>query len=60
VDGDPRGSWEVWFRDVDASDLDWQGAWSNPAPYAQDDKVEHDGGAWISLSDDNLSEPHII
>ena len=56
VDGDPRGSWEVWFRDVDASDDDWEGSWID-GTYDQDDKVEHDGKTYISLKDLNTSEP---
>ncbi len=54
--GDPRGSWEVWFRDVDGSDVDWQGAWAQ-GTYQLGQKVEHDGKTYISLEDDNASRP---
>ncbi len=51
--GEPRGNWEVWFRDVDASDIDWQGAWLVGSTYSYGDKVEHSGYTFISLIDDN-------
>ncbi len=53
---DPRAAWEVWFRDVDASDNNWQGEWVRKE-YSQDEKVEDDGYAFISLEDDNASKP---
>ena len=56
VDGAPRGAWEVWFRDVDASDDDWQGTWA-AGTYELDQKVEFGGKAYISLEDDNTSTP---
>ncbi len=56
VAGDPRGSWEVWFRDVDASDVNWQGTWE-AGIYAQGDKVELDGKTYISLVEDNITQP---
>ncbi len=56
--GDPHGTWEVWFRDVDASDVDWQGAWEAlEASYDRGNKVERDGKVYISLADDNTSKP---
>ncbi len=60
VDGDPRGAWEVWFRDVDASDDDWDGTWGAAKAavgYELDQKVEFGGKAYISLEDDNTSTP---
>lgn len=58
VQGDPRGTWEVWFRDVDASDLGWQGEWERTGDgYAAGDKVEHDGSVFVSLEDSNTSQP---
>ncbi len=54
--GDPRGSWEVWFRDVDVSDVDWQGTWGE-GTYRDGDKVELGGKTYISLTDENTSEP---
>ncbi len=57
VDGDPRGTWEVWFRDVDASDLDWQGEWGDDEAYGIGDKVENDGDTYISVEDNNTSQP---
>lgn len=59
VDGDPRGSWEIWFRDVDVSDVDWQGTWE-AGEYDQDDKVEHGGKTYISLVDENTTQPFSI
>ena len=56
VNGDPRGTWEVWLRDVDASDDGWQGSWE-AGTYGHDDKVEYDGKAYISLEDENTSTP---
>ncbi len=58
VDGDRGGEWEVYFRDVDASDVDWQGTWED-GTYDLDDKVESDGKTYISLEDDNTSIPFI-
>jgi len=55
--GDPRGSWEVWFRDVDPSDLDWDGTWVDEGTYEAGIKVELDGKTYISLEDDNTSKP---
>ena len=58
VQGDPRGSWEVYFRDVDVSDVDWQGAWETVSDgYSFRDKVEHDGKTYISLGDANTTTP---
>ncbi len=59
VDGDPRGAWEVWFRDVDVSDVDWQGTWGE-GTYRDGDKVELGGKTYISLVDSNQSQPFII
>lgn len=55
--GNPRGMWEVWFRDVDASDVDWQGEWNPEESYAAGAKVVYDGVSYISLSDDNVAIP---
>jgi len=61
--GNTRGTWEIWFRDVDAIDIDWQGTWAaegklaDGAGYEQGDKVELDGKTYISLEDDNKSTP---
>jgi len=60
ADGDPRGMWEVWFRDVDASDVDWQGTWEMGTTYGEGDKVELDGKVYISLRGDNVSRPFSI
>jgi len=58
VSGDPRGSWEVWFRDVDVSDVDWEGVWEALlGGYAHGRKVEYNGKTYISLVDDNVGEP---
>jgi len=54
--GEPRGSWEVWFRDVDASDIDWDGEFDPDAVYSYGTKVEHDGYTYISLVDDNSGQ----
>ena len=54
--GNPRGTWEVWFRDVDASDVNWEGTWV-AGTYAEGEKVELDGKTYISLIDDNQSSP---
>ncbi len=57
VSGDPHGTWEVWFRDVDASDVDWEGTWEGVGEYEVGAKVELDGKTYISLEDDNTSQP---
>lgn len=54
-DGHPRGSWEIWFRDVDASDIDWEGEWILETTYSYGRKVEHDGYTFISMVDDNVN-----
>ncbi len=59
VTGDPRGKWEVWFRDVDAADVDWQGEWE-AGTYGHDEKVEKDGKTYISLEDRNISIPFLV
>jgi len=59
VSGDPRGAWEVVFRDVDASDNDWEGTWEQ-GTYGLGDKVEKDGITYISIEDDNVSTPFSI
>ena len=56
VQGDPRGAWEVWFRDVDGSDVDWEGTWS-AGTFDLGKKVELDGKAYISTKDSNVSTP---
>ena len=53
--GDPRGEWEIWFRDVDASDIDWYGEWLSGSTYSYGNKVEHDGRTFISMVDDNYA-----
>jgi len=56
--GDPRGQWEVWFRDVDASDVSWQGAWLEDYEYGYGDKVVMvDGKTYISIADENTAQP---
>ena len=61
VDGDPSGSWDVWVRDVDAGDLDWQGSWvseyNESDGYSTGDKVEHEGKTYICLEDSTTSAP---
>ncbi len=57
AEGDPRGQWDVWFRDVDASDLDWQGAFEDGQSYSFGDKVELDGATYLSLTDENTETP---
>lgn len=60
VNGDPRGKWEVWFRDVDASDIDWQGEWDSTETYNYGDKVELNGKTYISVADNNTSIPFSV
>ncbi|KKL27637.1 hypothetical protein LCGC14_2383140, partial [marine sediment metagenome] len=56
--GNPHGTWEVWFRDVDASDVDWQGMWvGTEDAYDRGDRVELGGKTYISLEDTNASKP---
>ncbi len=58
--GDPHGAWEVWFRDVDVSDIDWKGTWAATLAaigYTIGDKVELDGATYISLADNNTTQP---
>ena len=58
VQGDPRGTWEVYFRDVDASDVDWEGVWEDlGAGYSEGDKVIRGGKAYISLANENITVP---
>lgn len=52
--GNPRGEWEIWFRDVDASDIDWYGEWLLGTTYSYGNKVEHEGKTYISMVDDNV------
>ncbi len=52
--GEPRGEWEVYFRDVDVSDIDWYGEWLLGDTYNYGNKVEHDGRTYISMVDDNV------
>jgi predicted phage tail protein len=48
--GDHRGSWEVWYRDVDVSDLNWLGEYDEDTVYESDDKVEIDGRTYVALT----------
>lgn len=57
--GDPRGKWEIWFRDVDVSDVDWKGTWEE-GEYGIGDKVEKDGKTYVSLEDDNITTPFLV
>lgn len=57
--GTQWGEWEVEFRDVDAADTNWDGSWS-AGSYSMFDKVYADGSAFVSLSDDNTTEPFLI
>jgi len=57
VDGDPRGTWEVWFRDVDVSDINWQGEWGSTETYDEHEKVEYAGATYICLRDGTTSRP---
>jgi len=59
VTGDPKGKWEVWFRDVSVSDVDWEGTWDT-GEYDRDDKVELDGKTYISLEDENTTIPFLV
>ena len=58
-EGENWGEWEVSFRDVDGSDLGWQGEWeaNHGTGYSIYDKVEREGFAYISMEDNNLSVP---
>jgi len=60
VDGDPKGRWEVWFRDVDVSDVDWEGTHDAEETYDRDAKVELDGKTYISLEDGNTTIPFLV
>jgi len=55
--GHARGGWEVWYRDVDESDVDWEGTYQEGATYTFGKKVEHEGITYISLEDNNTSIP---
>ncbi len=52
------GEWDIRWRDVDVSDLGWQGVWA-PGTYSDGDKVINSDGAFISIEDNNTSEPFI-
>ena len=51
-----RGSWEIFFRDVDVSDINWKGTWVDDT-YSTDEKVELNGITFISLENDNTTRP---
>ncbi len=53
------GEWDVYFRDVDASDVNWVGEFVPGQVYSENDKVVSDGFAFISLKDNNTSVPLI-
>jgi len=55
--GHAQGGWEVWYRDVDESDVDWEGTYEDSTTYAFGKKVEHAGVTYISLEDNNTSIP---
>lgn len=55
--GHVRGGWEVWYRDVDEADVDWEGTHVEGTTYAFGKKVEHEGITYISLEDNNISIP---
>ncbi|MDD4985037.1 MAG: phage tail protein [Dehalococcoidales bacterium] len=55
VDG-PRGTWEIWFRDVDAGETDWQGVWQD-GEYDSGEIVESDGEVFLSTTDGNTEVP---
>lgn len=52
-----RGSWEIYFRDVDVSDVNWKGVWEDDTPYSTDEKVELNGITFISLKNENTTQP---
>ena len=54
-----RGSWEIYFRDVDVSDINWKGTWVDTT-YSTDEKVELNGVAFISLENNNTTQPAVI
>lgn len=56
--GENWGEWDVRVRDVDVSDLEWQGEW-RAGNYSQYEKVEHEGYTYISMVDDNETEPFL-
>jgi len=53
----PRGTWEIYVRDVDASDINWKGTWEDNTVYDTHEKVELNGKTFISLSDNNTTTP---
>lgn len=55
--GEPQGSWEVWYRDVDESDVDWKGTFVKGDEYSKGDKVELDGATYICIDDNTTSTP---
>ncbi len=57
--GENWGMWDIRFRDVDGTDLDWQGEWVAGGSYDQYEKVERGGFAFISLVDNNTTEPFV-
>ncbi len=50
----PFGEWEIFFRDVDAGDINWTGNWATGSVYSTDDKVIHAGSSYVSLMDNNV------
>ncbi len=59
-EGENWGEWDVSLRDVDATDLGWQGDWSSNSPYDIYDKVYRDGLAFISTENTNTKTPILI
>jgi len=51
------GEWDIYFRDVDESDIDWKGEFVPGQSYDENNKVVSDGYVFISLTDDNTSVP---
>ena len=47
------GEWAVYFRDVDAGEINWTGNWATATVYSTYDKVVHDGNSYVSLIDNN-------
>jgi hypothetical protein len=58
--GGSFGEWDVVFRDVDAGDIGWKGDWAAGTTYGMYDKVVNNGVSYISLEDNNTSEPKTI
>jgi len=56
-DNHDHAEYEVSWRDVDAGDTGWVGAWAAGTSYNAGALVTHDGDSYVSMENDNTTEP---